>query len=229
MVTHGQYGQHTRCSEMGKEKLWDEEAGSEEDEIIDVEGEAVDDTSEDENLPSPDIENSIVRPVENVDEVVEVYDQFDKIKKKLLSSEDVTKIQNNNHINKSGWRKIATVFNLSVETVDISNSVEDGVVKYIVKARATAPNGKTVTGTGMCASNESNHMETLGDVRPDEAMDNENIIEVDGKWRRLKDPREVNEHNIVATAETRAKNRAISDLVGGGEVSAEEMKSLILE
>ena len=32
------------------------------------------------------------------------------------------------------------------------------------------------------------------------------------------------EHNVRATAHTRAKNRAISDLVGGGEVSAEEMQ-----
>jgi hypothetical protein len=31
------------------------------------------------------------------------------------------------------------------------------------------------------------------------------------------------EHNVRATAHTRAKNRAISDLVGGGEVSAEEI------
>lgn len=31
------------------------------------------------------------------------------------------------------------------------------------------------------------------------------------------------EHNIRAIAHTRAKNRAISDIVGGGEVSAEEM------
>jgi len=31
------------------------------------------------------------------------------------------------------------------------------------------------------------------------------------------------EHNVRATAHTRAKNRAISDIVGGGEVSAEEM------
>lgn len=32
------------------------------------------------------------------------------------------------------------------------------------------------------------------------------------------------EHNIRAIAHTRAKNRAISDIVGGGEVSAEEMQ-----
>ena len=33
------------------------------------------------------------------------------------------------------------------------------------------------------------------------------------------------EHDVRSTAHTRAKNRAISDLVGGGEVSAEEMMS----
>lgn len=33
------------------------------------------------------------------------------------------------------------------------------------------------------------------------------------------------EHDVYATAHTRAKNRAISDLVAGGEVSAEEMEN----
>jgi hypothetical protein len=53
--------------------------------------------------------------------------------------------------------------------------------------------------------------------------DDNDVLEIDGRHRRLKDPREVNRHNLIATAETRAKNRAISDLVGGGEVSAEEL------
>src|ERR1700674_1112033 len=33
------------------------------------------------------------------------------------------------------------------------------------------------------------------------------------------------EHDVQATAQTRAKSRAISDLIGAGEVSAEEMMS----
>lgn len=214
---------------MGKEQLWDDEDDGDEDDVITVEASESKPDDTDSDLPAPDSENSIVKPVENIDEVVEVYDQFDEIKKRLLSSGDVTKIGSNNHINKSGWRKIATAFNLSVETMEVSNIVDEGVVKYMVKARATAPNGKTVTGTGMCASNESNHMETLDKGKPDDADERDDIMKVDGKWRRLKDPQEVNEHNIIATAETRAKNRAISDIVGGGEVSAEEMKSFILE
>ncbi len=38
-----------------------------------------------------------------------------------------------------------------------------------------------------------------------------------------KQGRQFIEHNVFATAHTRAKNRAISDLIGGGEVSAEEV------
>jgi len=33
------------------------------------------------------------------------------------------------------------------------------------------------------------------------------------------------EHDVYALAHTRAKNRAIADLIGGGEVSAEEIES----
>lgn len=36
------------------------------------------------------------------------------------------------------------------------------------------------------------------------------------------------EHDVRSTAHTRAKNRAISDLVGGGEVSAEEMEAEVI-
>ena len=64
----------------------------------------------------------------------------------------------------------------------------------------------------------------------DDTKKRDDVFKVDGKWRRLKPPREVNEHDILATAETRAKNRAISDLVGGGSVSAEEItKESVLE
>lgn len=210
--------------------LWDdeeEETEEQDDEIIDVEATSSDSDDTTDDLPAPAEEGGIVQPVEDVEEVVKVYDQFEEIKSKLLQSADVQKIGDSNHITKSGWRKIATAFNLSVETTNIDKEVSDGIIRYTVTARATAPNGKTVTGTGMCASNESNHMEAFDS--PDDPSEQDDVFKVDGKWRRLREPRAVNEHNIMATAETRAKNRAISDLVGGGEVSAEEMKSMILE
>lgn len=191
-------------------------------EILEVESEV-------QNTPqeSHSQENSLVKPAADVDDVVEVYDQFEQMKSDLLDDGDTTKISGNIHINKSGWRKYATAFNLSVKVVSEERVVDDGIVRWKIRAEATAPNGKSATGEAIAASNESNYMERLGDNRnsmpslPD--VDEEDILWIDGAWRRLKPPREVNEHNIYATAATRAKNRAISDCVGGGEVSAEEI------
>lgn len=194
-------------------------------EVVD-EGSSSDTTESTDDLPTADDTTSIVKPVENIDEVVETYNQFEQIKDDLLQTEDLTKIGDGVHVNKSGWRKIATAFNLSVETIEKQRVVEDGVVKYIITARAVAPNGKSTTASGICASNESNHMEAgkpSGVNSEGELEEMENYLKIEGKWRRLKSPKEVNDHNIMATAETRAKNRAISDLVGGGEVSAEEL------
>lgn len=187
------------------------------------------------HAPSPvsDDSGGLIQPVD-IDRVVGLYEQFDELKSRLLKKEDLTKIGQNVHVNKSGWRKIATAFNVSVETIETQVRVEDGVVKATVTSRASVPNGKTSSSTGVCASNESNHMEKLttnknADV--DEHMGGREgeALWIDNAWRRLKPPKEVNEHNIVATAETRAKNRAISDLVGGGEVSAEEMGAEIMD
>lgn len=202
------------------------EPDSEESDVIDVDGEEVD------SRPVPQSENSLIQPVSDISDVVSLYDRFEEIKSELLDKEDTTSIQGNVHVNKSGWRKIATAFNLSVEIVDHEIWVEDGIVKARVVARATAPNGKVSTEIGMCASNEANSMTRLegnAEVSKDQVsekyggFDEEDILLVDSAWRGLHDPREVNEHNILATAATRAKNRAISDCVGGGEVSAEEI------
>lgn len=205
----------------------DEEEDTEEEseqEVIDAEFEEVE-SEQEETLPdsTPQADNSLLEPVANAEEVAAVYDKFEDIKEQILKSNDTTEISGNIHVNKSGWRKIATAFNVSVEIVDDVKIIEDGVVKFKVKARATAPNGKTSTGVAICASNESNHMESLSEKKADK--DDPDVLKVDGAWRRLRDPREVNEHNIYATAATRSKNRAISDLVGGGEVSAEEIKA----
>lgn len=202
----------------------------EQDDVIDAEYEEVDSAQPDsEPLPASPDENSLLKPVDNIDEVVEVYDAFEEIKEKLLTQSDTTSIGDGVHVNKSGWRKIATAFNVSIETVEDKTWEEDGIIHYKVIAKATAPNGKTATGVGMCSSNESNFLRFVAKSKFDrdaaeEKSDNpDNLLKVDGSWRELKEPREVNQHNLFATAATRAKNRAISDLVGGGEVSAEEL------
>ena len=169
----------------------------------------------------------IVSPVITPDKASRIWKQYEDLKKSLLSPSDYQKIQvlekgfyiSKSFIKKSGWRKIATAFNLNLgiitekrieyENLGYRKKIDDGVDKngkpkfkkitvyepgfvYEVVARATAPNGRFMEATGSCSLGER-----------DFAHD---------------------EHDIRATAETRAKNRAIADLVGGGEVSADELE-----
>jgi hypothetical protein len=108
---------------------------------------------------------------------------------------------------KGYWRAISVAFNLSVELVDerrdVRGSFEDGRENfgYVVVCRATAPNGRTAVGDGSVFAIEK--------ARRD----------VD-KWATL--PAQATEHNVRSHAVTRAYNRAVSNLVGFGEASAEE-------
>ena len=102
-------------------------------------------------------------------------------------------------LKKSGWRKIARAFNLSFERVDSRvEREEDGTpVRAEVWIRAVAPNGQFGDGDGYCSADEVRFK----------------------SWRG----RQKLENDLRSTATTRAKNRATADLVGMGEVSAEEI------
>ena len=200
----------------------DDDSSNTEDEVVEVESQVVEDNTE--------TENTLIQPASDAKSVAQLYENFEEMKSQILDVDgDTQKIGGSRFIEKSGWRKIATAFNLSVEVIEERREVIDGVVIYTIKSKAEAPNGKSSTEIAKCASNESNHMDYLGDSKQEveksteHSVDDEDVLKVDGKWRRLKEPREVNDHNIAATAATRSKNRAISDCVGGGEVSAEEI------
>jgi hypothetical protein len=102
-------------------------------------------------------------------------------------------------VKKSGWRKIAAWFDLSIELVrDSVERDEDGqVCRACVWARAVAASGRFADGDGYCDVNESRFKEARG--------------------------RQKLENDLRGTATTRAVNRAISNLVGMGAVSAEEV------
>ena len=104
-------------------------------------------------------------------------------------------------IKKSGWRKIAKAFGLSVSRVEsgVERDPEGNPVRAFAVYRATAPNGQSQDGDGYCSVDEDRFKDASG--------------------------RKKLENDMRATATTRAKNRAISDLVGMGEVSAEEVDS----
>jgi hypothetical protein len=96
-------------------------------------------------------------------------------------------------VKRAGWRKIATWFGLDLLIGDIV--VERDELGTILRARVTA---RAVAPNGRV-------FEDVGACSHSE--------------RRFSKP----EHDIIATAATRAHNRATSDLVGMGEVTSDEM------
>jgi len=142
------------------------------------------------------VKSGIVMPAVTSDEAVAAFQAYQDLAKKITLKEDIQMIKTSQGARpfkkKSFWRKVQRYFNLSVEiTEERKEEHGDGEIVYHFKARAIAPNGAFMDGTGSCSSMEKEYENT--------------------------------EHNTRATAETRAKNRAISDLVAFGEVSAEEV------
>jgi len=139
------------------------------------------------------IEASVISPVSIVDvnAASAYYANLSELKKRLLGPTDIQDIKGRTFVKKSGWRKLAFAFEVTVIAGDpVREERQAGSYIYRVRATARAKNGRTSSGTGMCSSTEKAGMI---------------------------------EHVVMSTAETRAKNRAISDLVAAGEVSAEEI------
>jgi len=162
------------------------------------------------------IQSSIVMPAVSPDEAVKRWKEYQDLKKKIVEKEDEQEIQGKKFLKKSYWRKLATFFNLSVEIVEekseILHRLSKEVIVYHFRARATAPNGRFAEGTGSC------------DIYDHATIHEEKFCTWDKYKKEWKEAEEKSLHNTRTTAETRAWNRAVSNLVGGGEVSAEEVK-----
>ena len=100
---------------------------------------------------------------------------------------------------KGYWKALRAAFNLTVECVHderVEVTLEDGSIDWgwHVRYRASTSSGAFVDGDGSCFSSEKSRGSMLA-----------------------------TEHNVRAHAHTRASNRAISSLVGFGEVTYDEM------
>ena len=159
--------------------------------------------------------DSIVMPVVTPKEAVEAWKKYQELKKEIAEDEDKQIIKTNQgektFFKKSYWRKLATFFNLSVEIIQEKYEFMNENLVYNFTCKATAPNGRSAVGTGSCDSYEK-------------AKFRDGQWQIFDKWKNIWKEAEPNSiHNIRSTAETRAFNRSVSNLVGGGEVSAEEM------
>ena len=112
---------------------------------------------------------------------------------------------------KSAWRKLARAFNISDEKIcdRIIRDENHQIISAYFEVKAILPNGRYGIGVGDCSifdkiNKDDNDMPSNFELR-----------------KRFTNA----EHDVISTAHTRAKSRAIADLIGAGEVSAEEMET----
>jgi hypothetical protein len=117
----------------------------------------------------------------------------------MLTDEDWQVIPNGRFVKRSGFQKIASGYGVSTEIVaeHVERNADGQPVRASATVRATHPSGRYADGSGRCSIDESRFAKPSGRAKA--------------------------EHDVAATAVTRATNRAISNLVGFGQVSAEEI------
>ena len=122
---------------------------------------------------------------------------------KALGPQCIAMIHGNKFRRKIFWRAVRLAGKISLADLNPDAEVVKGAdaVRRVHKTvQASAPDGSWVQGTAMCSSNE--------------------VVSKEKKLTR----EDNSDHQLAALAYTRAVNRAISDLVGFGEPSAEEVE-----
>lgn len=118
---------------------------------------------------------------------------YDKACTALIGPNDVQMDGNRSFKKKSAWRKLARHFGISTAVSGITKEDMNGIFVATVTVRASGPWGQSAEAVGACGTDEAT-------------------------GRRV-----ITIADAIATAETRSTNRAISNLIAMGEVSAEEI------
>lgn len=147
-------------------------------------------------LPARAIQPTAVLPVLSGAEMATAYTTYRAFQAELDKAmpDCIQSIQGKNFRKKNYWRAIRTGFNLAVVCLSEKRIQIGDDWGYEVTYRATAPNGAVADGDGSCMASEKSR----------------------GRMQATL-------HNVRSHAHTRAFNRAVSNLVGFGEVSAEEV------
>lgn len=167
-------------------------------------------------------DSPIVMPAAPVEVVRSAFENYQAVCHALLDDDDYQSIGQRRFRKKSAWRKLAVAFDVSCVILDRIYERDDRgrVTRAEVVTRAQAPNGRTMDGLGACDYRERCCPAFYGYYCRQADWRNHTCCgdDCDG-FRHFSKP----EHDIPATASTRATNRACADLFGMGEVSAEEM------
>lgn len=163
----------------------------------------------------------ILRPADSLDAIADAFRQYQQVCERILGKDDYQTYEGKPRKKKSAWRKLATAFNVSTRVVEkeIERDTERNVLSAFFTVEAQAGN-RVTNGSGYCEVTEKCCAGKTGKKCRKAAWKGHYCCEsgCDGRkhWSHAN-------HDIIATAETRAKNRAIADLIGCGEVSAEEL------
>src|ERR1022692_309161 len=145
--------------------------------------------------------SEVLKPLDT-SAVLASFETYQQLLQRLLTPDDWQGAPNRpgSFVKKKGWRKIATAFDLDLKRIDsaVERDAEGNPLRAEACYVAIAPSGRSMDGDGYCSVDEPRFKKATG--------------------------RQKLENDLRATATTRAKNRAIADLVGMGAVSAEEVE-----
>jgi hypothetical protein len=136
---------------------------------------------------------------EGIKEQQQLSAAYDRACHALIGPNDIQVDGGREFKKKSAWRKLQRHFTISTAVVSViekfvQNDASESIFVAIVTVRAMAPWGQYAEAVGACATDEE-----LG----------QRVITI---------------ADALATAETRATNRSVSNLIAMGEVSAEEIQ-----
>lgn len=150
------------------------------------------------NADPPSQALTMVTPLVNGAEALAAWNAFQDIKRSLVTANDVQHISGRDFTKKSGYLKIAAAFGVNTEIIATEkDDLVDEHGRHYFQWRLTV----------RATAPNGRYMEAVGACASNERK----FAHADA--------------DVFAQAQTRATNRAISNLVGGGEVSAEEMRA----
>lgn len=134
----------------------------------------------------------------DVTAATQVMRAYQEICRAVLVDSDYQSVGNNRFVKRSGFQKLGATYGVSTELVslDLDRDDDGQLTRAHAIVRATHPTGRHSDGDGACSTTEKRFRGAGG--------------------------RDKLEHDLPATAVTRATNRAISNLVAFGQISAEE-------
>jgi hypothetical protein len=174
-------------------------------------------------VPAP--RPSLIALAAPIGEIVQAQKAYHDVCTALLDENDIQVIGSKTFKKRSAWNKLAVAFAVSTEEVRTSHERDERgrITRTECVVRATAPNGRVSDGIGACDLYErccDPETCTKKTVWPDSGRPTGHThCTYPCKQAHFGN----SQHDIPATAFTRASNRAKADLFGMGEVSAEEV------